>query len=79
MDRVVPGEQLEEAALQAARAFLGMSPYILAVQKEILAKWLELGVEASAEFSMKAFALCFATHHPREGMSAFLEKREARF
>ena len=70
---------MEEAVLQAARGFLGMSPYILAVQKDILAKWLELGEEAAAEYSMKAFALCFTTHHPREGMNAFLEKREPRF
>ncbi len=35
--------------------------------------------KATAECSMKAFALCFTTHHPREAMNAFLEKRQPRF
>ena len=53
-----------------------MSRYILSVQKDIVTKWLELGEQEAAEYSIKAFALCFATHHPREAMNAYLEKRE---
>ncbi len=79
VDQVVPGEQLQQAAVKAARGFLGMSPYVLAVQKDVVAKWLELGEDAAAEYSIKAFARCFATPHPREAMTAFLEKREPRF
>ena len=63
----------------AARGFLGMSPYVLSVQKDVVAKWLELVEDVAAEYSIKAFALCFATHHPREAMTAFLENREPRF
>jgi len=79
VDQVVPGEHLQQAAVTAARGFLGMSPYVLAVQKDVVAKWLELGEDAAAEYSIKAFARCFATDHPREAMTAFLEKREPRF
>ena len=79
VDQVVPGEHLRQAAVKAARGFLGMSSYVLAVQKDVVAKWLELGEDAAAEYSIKAFAGCFATHHPREALTAFLEKREPRF
>lgn len=79
VDRVVPVEHLQQAAVTAAREFLGMSPYALSEQKDIVAQWLELGEDAAAEYSIKAFVRCFATGHPREAMTAFLEKREPRF
>lgn len=79
VDRVVPKDQLQQAVITAARGFMGMSPHVLSVQKDIVVKWLELGEEAAAEYSIKAFAGCFATGHPREAMTAFLEKREPRF
>lgn len=74
--RVVPRERLQEESLKAARGFLTLSPLVVGVQKDILDKWLNLGDEQGAEYSIEAFALCFATNHPREGMDAFLEKRE---
>ena len=79
MDRVVPKDGLKRAALDTAQGFLAMSPYVLSVQKDVVASWLEMGEEEAAEYSMKAFALCFATGHPHEAMTAFLEKREPRF
>lgn len=53
VDRVVPNAQLDSTATQIAQGFLAMSPHILAVQKDIIAKWLELGEEASAEYNIK--------------------------
>ncbi len=79
VDRVVSPDQLDDAALETARGFMSMSRYILSVQKDIIARWLEPGETEAAEYSIKAFALCFATSHPREAMTAFLEKREPRF
>ena len=79
VDRVVPKEAVNAAALEAAERFRNISPQVLAVQKDIIVKWLELGDEQAAEYSIKAFALCFTSSHPQEAMSAFLEKREPRF
>lgn len=78
IDQIVRGDQLGQSALDAAREFLGMSRYILATQKEVVSRWLELGEEEAAQYSIKAFALCFATPHPNEAMTAFLEKRAPR-
>jgi enoyl-CoA hydratase/carnithine racemase len=79
IDRLVSRAELEGAVSETANGFLGMSPYVLSTQKEIVAKWLEMGEEEAAEYSIKAFALCFATSHPHEAMTAFLEKRPPRF
>ncbi len=79
IDRLVSNSELDGAVSGTVNGFLGMSPYVLSTQKEIVAKWLEMGEEEAAEYSIKAFALCFATSHPHEAMTAFLEKRPPRF
>ena len=79
VDRVVPADSIMAAAHEAASQFLGMSREVLASQKNIVAKWLELGEEESAEFTIKEFARIFKTPIPHEGMSAFLEKRAPEF
>ena len=79
VDRVVPASSLMDAAHETANQFLGMSRDVLASQKNIVAKWLELGEEESAEFTIKEFARIFTTPVPHEGMSAFLEKRTPEF
>lgn len=79
IDQIVPPAALDNAVHAAAGQFRGMSRHILGVQKQIVAQWLESDAESAAEYSIKAFALCFATPDPKEAMTAFLEKRPARF
>ena len=79
VDRVVPTDQLMDIAHETANTFVGMSREVLASQKEIVTKWLELGEEDSAAFTIKEFSRVFATTAPHEGMSAFLEKRAPDF
>lgn len=79
VDEVVPHQEVHARAMDTAREFLGMARPVLAAQKDIVAKWLELGEAESAEYTIKTFALGFATPYPHEAMSAFLEKRPPRF
>ena len=79
VDRVVSSDQLMDAAQETANTFLGMSRDVVASQKDIVAKWLELGEEDSAAFTIREFSRIFATSAPHEGMSAFLEKRAPNF
>ena len=79
VDRVVSADQLMDAARETANTFLGMSRDVVASQKDIVAKWLELGEEDSAAFTIREFSRIFATPAPHEGMSAFLEKRAPNF
>ena len=79
VDEVVANDKVHERATATAREFLGMARPVLAAQKDIVAKWLELGEAESAEYTIKTFALGFATPHPHQAMTAFLEKRAPRF
>ena len=79
VDEVVDPEGLHNAATDTAREFLGMARPVLAAQKDIVARWLELGEAESAEYTIKTFTLGFATPYPHEAMTAFLEKRVPQF
>ena len=79
LNKVTPRKDLEGETRRLAERFLDLSPKMLAVQKDIIYQWLNLGLDLGAEYSSKAFGLCFATDHPREAMTAFLEKRKAQF
>lgn len=79
VDRVVPADSLMAVAQETASHFLGMSRDVLASQKDIIARWLELGEEESARFTIKEFTRLFTTPIPHEGMAAFLEKRAPEF
>ena len=76
VNRIAPRASMEQKTGDMAKRFLNLSPLIMSIQKDIMDKWLNLGHDQGAEYSAKAFALCFTTDHPREGMEAFLEKRE---
>ncbi len=79
VDRVVSVDSLMTEAHRTADGFLSMSRRVLGSQKQIIAKWLELGELESAEFTIGEFARSFRTSIPQEGMSAFLEKRAPEF
>ena len=79
VDEVAAHDKVHHTAMNTAREFLGMARPVLASQKDIVARWLELGEAESAEYTIKTFALGFATPYPHEAMSAFLEKRAPRF
>ena len=79
VDQVVLKDGVHEAALEATEKFRNISPNVMAAQKDIFVKWLDMGYEESAEYSIKVFAQGFAHGQPQEAMTAFLEKREPRF
>ena len=79
IDEVVNPDRLHDVAMHTAREFLGMARPVLAAQKDIVGKWLEMGEAESSEYTIKTFALGFATPYPHEAMTAFLEKRPPRF
>ena len=79
VDEVVAHDEVHDTAMDTAQEFRGMARPVLAAQKDIVARWLELGEAESAEYTIKTFALGFATPYPHEAMTAFLEKRAPRF
>lgn len=51
----------------------------LATQKDIINKWMLTDLETAIDYSIQTVLLTFSTRDQKEGMKAFLEKREARF
>ena len=79
VDRVVPPGSVVKTAIEIGEGLLGMSRDVLAAQKDVVTKWLDMSEEESAEFSIQAFIQRFKTSQPKEAMEAYLEKRPPRF
>ena len=47
------------------------------LQKELIIRWRESDLAAAVRAGIPAFAAAYATGEPREGATAFLEKRRA--
>jgi len=48
-------------------------------QKQLIVRWRESDLSSAIRAGIAAFAASYATGEPREGTTAFLEKRPARF
>ena len=75
VNKVVPYAQLEQATLDLAQKVLGNGPTAMRLQQKLVAKWMNLPFDAAVEAGIPAFQSCFETPEPREGATAFLEKR----
>ena len=75
VNAVFAPEELMEKSLELARELAAKSPLVLAAAKQAMNRTLygDLGAEA------EAFAGLFGSEDQREGMTAFIEKREPRF
>ena len=72
-DRVVPDEEVYEAAVQLAGRFAGGPALALAAAKQAVDSGLEVSLQAGLEIERLHFAGLFATEDQRTGMRSFLE------
>jgi enoyl-CoA hydratase/carnithine racemase len=72
-DRVVPDEEVYQAAMELAGRFAGGPAVALAAAKQAIDNGLEVGLEAGLEIERLHFAGLFATEDQRTGMRSFLE------
>jgi enoyl-CoA hydratase len=79
VNRVVPPEELIDACLAAVANIAKMGPLAVAAAKRVIHRGAELPLSAANSLEVEAFSSLFETADQREGMRAFLEKREARF
>lgn len=77
--RVVPCKKLLEEAHSAARKIAEKSSISVMVVKEAVNRAYEVPLREGLLFERRMFHALFATEDQSEGMSAFLEKREAQF
>ena len=77
--RVVPAANLMEEAMKAAEAIASMSlPSVLAA-KEAVNRSFETTLAEGVRFERRVFHALFATKDQKEVMTAFIEKRRAKF
>jgi enoyl-CoA hydratase len=79
VNAVFEPEELLEKTLETAALLASKSAVALAAAKEAANLALQGAHEANLRREATAFALLFATEDQKEGMAAFVEKREPRF
>ncbi|RPE44113.1 enoyl-CoA hydratase [Streptomyces sp. Ag109_O5-1] len=79
VSRVVADERVVGEAVAAGAAIAGYGRLAVRAAKECVDRALEGGLRDGVRYERRVFHGLFATEDQREGMAAFLEKREARF
>ncbi len=77
--RVVPDEVLVEDALELASQVAARAPLALRLAKEAVNAAYEMSLTDALAHERRLFYLLFASQDQKEGMAAFLEKRDPNF
>ncbi|MDR6162079.1 enoyl-CoA hydratase [Pseudomonas fluorescens] len=77
--RIVPSDELLEEALKVAAVIAGKSLPIAMMIKESVNRAFEVNLTEGVRFERRVFHAAFATQDQKEGMAAFIAKREAAF
>jgi len=79
VSRVVPKAELMDTAMEAAKKIAGFSRPVSMMVKESVNRAFETTLSEGVRFERRMFHSVFATEDQKEGMSAFVEKREPNF
>ncbi|MFG2036702.1 enoyl-CoA hydratase/isomerase family protein [Dactylosporangium sp. NPDC048998] len=79
VDRVVPREQVYEAALDLVRPYVNGPALALRAAKLAVDGGLDMDLASGLTWESQLFAALFATEDKAEGMTAFVEKRKPSF
>jgi enoyl-CoA hydratase len=79
VSRVVPAKKLVEEAMSAAQKIAEKSSVSVSAAKEAVNRSYELTLAEGMRYERRVFHSLFATEDQKEGMAAFLEKRQPQF
>ena len=79
VEKVVPRDELRDAALGIAQAIAARSPVAIAVLRELARTTRDLPLEEGLRREADGFRRCLESEDGAEGVAAFLEKREPQF
>lgn len=79
VNKVVPVEMYLEEAIKLASEIAKMSPVAARMAKEAVNRSFEVHLDEGLHFERKNFYMLFASEDQKEGMNAFVEKREPDF
>jgi len=77
--RIVPSDELLDEALRVAAVIASKSLPIAMMIKESVNRAFEVNLTEGVRFERRVFHAAFATQDQKEGMAAFIAKREAEF
>lgn len=77
--RIVPSDELLDEALKVAALIASKSLPIAMMVKESVNRAFEVSLSEGVRFERRVFHAAFATQDQKEGMAAFIAKREAKF
>lgn len=77
--QVFPAAELLEQTLKVAQGIAAKSLPASMLVKECVNRAFELGLSEGVRFERRVFHSLFASHDQKEGMRAFVEKRQAQF
>ncbi len=79
VNKVVPKELFLDEAKNLAREIAKKSPVAIRLAKEAVLKTFDAPISEGLEFERKNFYMLFSSEDQKEGMKAFLEKRQPTF
>ncbi|GAA2792400.1 enoyl-CoA hydratase [Crossiella cryophila] len=79
VSRIVPADDLLDNALATATIIAGMSAPIAIMAKEAVNRAYETTLAEGVRFERRLFHATFATADQKEGMAAFIDKRDPKF
>lgn len=79
INKVVPVEMYLREAVTLAREIAQMSPIAIQLAKESVNRAFETHLDEGLQFERKNFYLCFSSEDQKEGMKAFIEKRQPQY
>jgi enoyl-CoA hydratase len=79
VEKVVPRQELLDAAGAVAKTIAARSPHAVAVLRELARTTRDLSLEEGLRREADGFRRCLASEDGAEGVAAFLEKREPQF
>ncbi|MNQ60606.1 putative enoyl-CoA hydratase echA8 [compost metagenome] len=77
--RIVPQDTLLEEAMAVAAKIASKSVPVAMMVKESVNRAFEVSLSEGVRFERRVFHAAFATQDQKEGMAAFVAKREAQF
>ena len=79
VSRIVPADELVEEAMKTAERISEMSMPAVMMAKEAVNRAYETTLAEGVRFERRLFHAAFATEDQKEGMAAFMEKRQPHF
>ncbi|MDY7032253.1 MAG: enoyl-CoA hydratase [Thermodesulfobacteriota bacterium] len=79
VNKAVPPEDLEKATYELAGRIAKKAPIALGMIKEIMYKGLNMDLATELDLEATGQSICLKTEDHREGVRAFMEKRDAVF